>query len=369
MPFNIIRNDLTRVCADAIVNTANPEPQYGRGTDYAIYQAAGTRDLLAARGKVGEIAPGEAAVTSAFRLPAKYLIHTVGPVWQGGDSGETEILASCYRKSLLLAEQLGCKSIAFPLISAGTYGFPRETALNTALSTIEEFLLSSDMDVTLVVFNKEAFQLSQALVEDVRQYVDDHYVEQAHEMSHPSCSTAPNYISGSIGKASGRPRRRRRSRREENIGAAPAPISEVPKEDLSEMAYCADMMMPGSGEDQDTISLQVEETFQQMLLRYIDERHMSDVEVYKKANVDRKLFSKIRCNPDYRPSKKTALALAVALELNLDQTVDLLARAELALSPSIRFDLVIRYCIEREIYNIYDINALLFEYDLPLLAG
>lgn len=181
MPFKIIRNDITKVKADVIVNTANPEPRYASGTDVAIYKAAGADDLLAERKKIGRIAPGEAAVTAAFALPAKYIIHTVGPAWIDGQHGEYDILRSCYRKSLLLAEQLGCESVAFPLIATGVYGFPKDQALEIALSVIREHLESSDIHVTLVVFGRSAYQLASGLTDRVEEYIDENYVVQQTE--------------------------------------------------------------------------------------------------------------------------------------------------------------------------------------------
>lgn len=369
MPFQIIRQDLTKIRADAIVNTANPEPIYAAGTDYAIYEAAGKEQLLAERRKIGDIAPGEAAVTSAFALQAKYIIHTVGPVWQGGNQGEMETLASCYRRSLQLAEAMQCESIAFPLISAGTYQFPKEQALQVALDTIREYCMDSELDVTLAVFNKEAFRLSKEILKDVRQYVDDHYVEERWDEEHITYSSsmfpsepAPSYSMPTHDNIppSGKWRRRRkkaekREDAEDLVGAVSAP---------EETTAVSSVF----GNLSDQLELKVEESFQEMLLRLIDEKGLTDTEVYKKANVDRKLFSKIRCNPEYHPSKKTALALAIALELNLDQTVDLLARAEVALSPNRKFDVIIRYCIENRIYDIFEINAILFEYDQPSLG-
>ena len=188
MPFRIIRTNLTKVHADAIVNTANPMPVFGDGTDRAIYMAAGAEELLAERRKIGAISRGEAAVTKAFRLPARFIIHTVGPVWQGGDHGEFETLRSCYRKSLLLAEQLGCESIAFPLISTGVYGFPRDKALDIALSCFREHLKDSEIDIILVVFDRKSFQLSEELVSDVEQFIDEQTVKYQYEMEMPSVS-------------------------------------------------------------------------------------------------------------------------------------------------------------------------------------
>ncbi len=354
MPFSIIRNDITRVHADAIVNTANPEPAIGSGTDQAIYEAAGEARLLKERAKIGNIAPGEAAVTSAFRLHARYLLHTVGPIWLDGNHGESDILASCYRKCLLLANQLGCKSIAFPLISTGNYRFPKDLALQIALNEIAAFLEDSEMLVTLVVFDPDAFRLSDSLMSGVEQYIDDHEARNQHLKEYGS---------------SGYSRR------------------EVLYSNRMESAYEADFnisasmpSMPAAARSRDkkvgfkpTASLDdvmnhIGETFQEMLLRQIDERGMTDTEVYKRANIDRKLFSKIRCNRAYKPKKTTAIALAIALELGLDETVDLLGRAGLALSPSDRFDLIVEYCIEHEIYKIYEVNALLFHYQQPLLG-
>ncbi|MBR3188696.1 MAG: macro domain-containing protein, partial [Lachnospiraceae bacterium] len=203
MPFSIIRNDITRVKADAIVNTANPEPCYASGTDAAIYEAAGADELLDARKKIGKITPGEAAVTSAFRLPAKYIIHTVGPAWIDGDHGEYDILRSCYRKSLLLADQLGCESIAFPLIATGIYGFPKDKALDIALTVIREHLEESDLQVTLVVFGQESFQIASGLVEQVEEYIDENYAAEKSEEEY-----------GPSGGMSDSRRRRRLSQRE-----------------------------------------------------------------------------------------------------------------------------------------------------------
>ncbi len=452
MPFQIIRNDITKVRADAIVNTANPQPVYASGTDYAVYQAAGARRLLAERKKIGPIPVGEVAVTPAFRLPAKYIIHTVGPVWEGGECGELEALASCYRKSLLIAKQLGCESIAFPLISTGVYGFPKDKALSVALSVIEDFLEENDMEVTLVVFNKAAFDLSAELVEDVRQYIDDNYVaeQQAFEYGAPydlaseeadrdwyrreldetdsvryrresnnaNCAPYAPQSGDMYREEAGAHRRkphrlpkwlrsaqRKEERRDDSLPPEyPTEASERreagPQMFPTEAApgiepppqYSMAMPRPAAGDLAKTaagaapeaaridfeataplpslpdIMAHLGESFQERLLRLIDARGLTDAQVYKKANVDRKLFSKIRCNPEYSPRKRTAVALAIALQLNLDETVDLLSRAGIALSPSSRFDLIVEYCIEHEIYDIFQVNAILFDYDQPLLG-
>lgn len=336
MPLQIIRNDITKVKVDAIVNTANPEPVVGSGTDRAIYDAAGASLLLVERKKIGRIAVGEANITPAFNLDAKIIIHTVGPVWKDGNYRERENLAACYRNALRCAVKNRCKSIAFPLISSGAYAFPKDEALKIAISEISDFLLDTEMQVFLVVFDKKAFQLSGQLFRDVDSYIDENYVEKQKFREY---------------------RFRRGDAAEYNECGT---------------AFLEDMSLP-MGTSRDSRSLedvigQVGETFQQRLLRLIDERQKDDVEVYKKANMDRKLFSKIRCNKRYKPKKQTALALAVALELNLDETKDLLSRAGYALSPSSRFDLIVEYFIDRGVYDIYTINLALFQHDEDTLG-
>ncbi len=359
MPFQIIRNDITKVKADAIVNTANPKPTVGSGTDSAVYTAAGEAQLLSARKKIGDIAPGEARSTEAFRLEAKYIIHTVGPVWINGERGEREILRSCYENSLLLADTLKCRSIAFPLIASGAYGFPKDEALNIALSEIGKFLLTHEMKVILVVFDRTALQLSERLVGEIEQYIDDHSVRTLRETEYVSASdekASARLFSGSVrpnlpfhgGSTFGR-----RQEPEETCGkidSLPGLLPDVAGKSLEEV-------LNGTGQ-----------TFQQRLFALIDASGMDDVTVYKKANIDRKVFSSIRCKKDYKPKKKTALAFAIALKLDLPTTLDLLSRAEIAFSPSSRFDLIVTYFIQNGIYDIFEINAALFRYGQPILG-
>ena len=427
MPFKIIRNDITKVHADAIVNTANPEPVFDRGTDQAIYQAAGKGKLLRERKKIGRIAAGEVAVTPAFNLHAKYIIHTVGPVWVDGNHRELELLASCYRKSLLIARQLECRSIAFPLISTGVYGFPKDKALDIALGEFSSFLapsedaadggsdsgsdsvsdsgsdsgLKEEMDITLVVFDRKAFDLSSNLTAGVEQYIDENYVDDRHIEEYGT-----SYHSREKGNSAG-PERRRRSvferlsfpKRQSGRpvpgtsseygtgGSAPhswGQREEFPEKPLQHAESLQDVSSPytenrkGSRPSitgglqarslQDVIS-QAGETFQESLLRMIDERGLNDTQVYKRANIDRRLFSKIRSNREYSPKRQTAVSLALALELNMDETRDLLGRAGIALSCSSKFDLIISYCIQNGIYDIIRINAILFDYGQPLLGA
>ena len=385
MPFHIIRDNITRVHADAIVNTANPEPVYAGGTDSAIYHAAGRDRLLAERKKIGRINPGQAAFTPAFALHAKYIIHTAGPVWQGGDRGEFELLASCYRNALGIARRLGCESIAFPLISTGVYGFPKDRALEIALREISVFLEKSEMDVTLVVFDRKSFDLSAGLAADIRQYISDNYVT---EQTAEEYAIDDQYFGQSLNQTlrpAARRELQRRSARHSRLESPSrksdakdsAPQGEKPDYLLREegAAYEPDQSVssaparPRPQRSLQDVMSQVGESFQECLLRLIDQRGLTDAQVYKRANIDRKLFSKIRCNPHYIPRRKTIISLAVALELNIDEMTDLLLKAGIALSPGSKFDLIIRYCVENQIYDSMTINAILFDYDQPLLGA
>ena len=329
MPFQLIRQDITRVYADAIVNTANPKPVVGAGTDYAIYKAAGKAELLAARQAIGDIAPGQAVHTPAFRLHANYIIHTVGPVWTDGSHGEKDILRACYENALALADKLHCQSIAFPLIASGAYRFPKDEALNIALSEIGKFLLNHDMTVVLVVFDSAAFALSEQRMGEIRQFIDEHTVDSLHraESFEGTCTISAFDM---------------RERRMVMNGAAPQNLGDI---------------LRSKGK-----------TFQERLFELIDASGMDDVTVYKKANIDRKLFSHIRSHKNYKPKKKTAVAFAIALELDLPTTRDLLQRAEIAFSESNPFDLIIEYFITNRNYDIFEINAALFQYDQPTLG-
>lgn len=356
MPFKIIRNDITKVKADAIVNTANPKPQIGRGTDSAIYAAAGADNLLAARRASGAIAPGQAVSTDAFNLKARYIIHTVGPAWEDGSHGERDILRSCYEKSLSLAANLKCKSIAFPLIATGVYGFPKDEALNIALSAIGKFLLTHEMKVILVVFDRKALELSQQLVGDIDQYIDEHLAHQIREAEYGG-----DYVS-SI-------RRRESARREEaveqNFHETSSDVDDVESDELIQPTS---FLQSVSGKSLDDVLGGNEESFQQRLFKLIDASGMDDVTVYKAANIDRKVFSRIRCKADYKPTKKTAVAFAIALKLDLPTTLDLLSRAEIAFSPSNKFDLIVAYFISNGNYDIFKINAALFKYGQQTLG-
>lgn len=391
MPFQIVRNDITKMKADAIVNTANYEPVCAGGTDRAIYRAAGEEELLALRRKIGRIRVGEAAVTPALGLDAEYIIHTVGPLWQGGNRGEEGLVRRCYRNSLRAALECGCESIAFPLISTGVCGFPKGEGLRIALSEIGDFLAVEEMTVYLVVFDGESFEMTGKLFGGIPSYIHRHYVEEKQEEEYGSPGTpfrpvpfqsAPDIPPVPFQSAPGRrpmpvaaPAAAARQAAENHLqvpkflreGPSFAPEAPVGGEQEKRKRGAAGHRV--SKRSLEEVVSQVGETFQERLFRLIDQRGLTDVEVYKKANIDRKLFSKIRCNVSYRPGKSTALALAVALELNLDETRDLLARAEMALSPSSRCDLIISYFIEQGTYDIYSINLALFQYGEPMLGA
>ena len=329
MPLIIVRNDITTMRVDAIVNAANESLLGGGGVDGCIHRAAGP-ELLAECRRLGGCRTGEAKLTRGYRLPCKYIIHTVGPVWHGGDHGEQEQLVSCYRTSLALARKHHCQTVAFPLISSGVYGYPKEQALRTAMDAIGAFLLEHDMTVYLVIFDRAAYQIGNKLFADIAAYIDDHYVDAHTDL------------------------RRERMRR---MGIV---------ESRMLTAY-EDAPMAASGLDEALAHLDA--GFSETLLAHIDRSGKKDSEIYKRANVDRKLFSKIRSNPDYRPSKPTALAFAIALELDLTETRDLIARAGYALSRSSKFDVIIEYFISQRNYNIYEINEALFAFDQSLLGA
>ena len=473
MPLHIIRNNIVNMECDAIVNTANPYPQIGAGTDSAVYAAAGEKRLLAARQKIGEIAPGMAAVTSGYALKARYIIHTVGPVWEGGENGEEKILRSCYRTSLRIAEAKRCKSVAFPLISSGSYGYPKDAALKTAVEEIRRYLEHSNITVYLVVFGKEAYELSGKYSDAVEAFIDEHYVKAQMEKEYSGQVTTA-FLRGNERRRQDNLRAdraeegRRRDKQQANQATAPGweraqPdraadsgskdnlqayrtdesgqwndlwVGDVTENELLEVQQPAmprldmsESVAPessGAGFASQYVVSQVDkheyepsmsaaprpaakssprfsfrpaasvgkkkkkleeaapagkkkkkledsdivlaETFSETLLRLIDEKEMTDVEVYKRANIDRKLFSKIRSRRDYQPGKKTALALAVALRLDLDQTKDLLSRAGYAISPSSKFDLIVEFFIVNEVYDIDTINIALFDHQEQTLG-
>ena len=334
MPLEIVRNDITKMAVDAIVNAANESLLGGGGVDGAIHYAAGP-ELLAECKTLGGCKTGKAKITGGYNLPAKYVIHTVGPIYEDGKHGEKALLESCYRESLALAKEYNCETVAFPLISSGVYGYPKDQALKVAIDVISDFLLEDEMKVYIVIFDKAAYKISEKLFSDIAEYIDDNYVDEHTDY-------------------------RRESMRMNMPMQAAIGMFEA---DLCE---CKAMM---AEEDLDSKLKQIDESFSQMLLRKIDEKGMTDAECYKKANIDRKLFSKIRGDVNYKPSKPTAIAFAISLELSLDETEDMLKKAGFALSHSNKFDIIIEYFISKGNYNIFEINEALFAFDQSLLGA
>ena len=341
MPLEIVRNDITKMKVDAIVNAANESLLGGGGVDGAIHRAAGS-GLLAECRTLGGCKTGKAKITGGYNLPAKYVIHTVGPIYDDGKHGEKELLESCYRESLSLAKENNCETVAFPLISSGAYGYPKDQALKVAIDVISDFLLENEMTVYIVIFDKAAYKISEKLFSDIAEYIDDNYVDEHTDYS--------------------------RGRIRMNALPSMATCARMKKsdDDFLEMCDSKNMLLE---DDLDAKLRQLDESFSQMLLRKIDEKGMTDAECYKKANIDRKLFSKIRSDVNYKPSKPTALAFAISLELSLDETEDMLRKAGFALSHSNKFDIIIEYFISKGNYNIFEINEALFAFDQSLLGA
>ncbi len=351
MPFKIIRNDITRVKCDAVVNAANESLLGGGGVDGAIHRAAGPKLLEECR-KLNGCETGKAKITRGYDMPCRYIIHTPGPVWNGGNHNEEKLLYSCYCESLELARQYKCESIAFPLISSGIYGYPKAEALRVAVQAIRDFLENNEMEVTLVVFDRSALVLSEEVSARVKQYIDDNYVDNTF----------------------------RNDTRYGNIYSAPTAAyceSESVKQSVPEKKSSR-KLFPDLFKESKTAKLceecaaggfVLEESFSEALLRLIDESGLSDVQVYKKANIDRRLFSKIRSDKNYHPKKQTVIAFAFALELDISRASELLSKAGFVLSDSILFDVIIRHYLENRIYDIYEINEVLFRYDQTLIGA
>ena len=353
MPLQIVRNDITKMKVDAIVNAANSSLLGGGGVDGSIHRAAGPA-LLAECKTLGGCETGSAKITGAYKLPCKHIIHTVGPRYLDGKHRERDQLISCYRTSLELAKEAKCETVAFPLISSGIYGYPKDQALRIAMETISDFLLENDMTVYIVIFDKKAYRISEKLFSDIEEYIDDNYVDEHTD----------NYSERL---------RRLNAFREEDL--------EDEKDAIREMNVCSDavyeakeMALPPMAAMKASMSLDeamkhIDESFSEMLLRKIDESGMTDAECYKKANIDRKLFSKIRSDKLYKPSKPTAIAFAIALELSLDETRDMLMKAGFALSHSNKFDIIIEFFISKGNYNVFEINEALFAFDQTLIGA
>ena len=341
MPLHIIRQDITKIKCDAIVNTTNREMVGYSGVDYAIHTAAGPL-LDEECQKIYPLGLGCAKITGAYNLPSKYVIHTSGPIWQGGYMGESIILKSCYMESLKLATKCGCNSIAFPLISSGTYGYPKDQVLKFAIEVISEYLYKNEMTVFLCVYDKTSYEFSKELFNDIKDYLNEEIEDE--EVDDEELVNVCF------------------DRRIKNCSLA--------EESIDEMMECSSIFNPdGKHKSLYSYLKDMDKPFMETLFGYIDEKGMTDVECYKKANVDRKTFNKLKNNPKQKPSKQTAIAFAIALKLDFEETQHLLSTAGLTLSRSDVFDKIIRYFIKSGNYNIYEINEALFEFDQVLLGS
>ncbi len=345
MPFQIIRNDITKVKADAIVNTANPAVAVGDGVDSAIYKAAGKEKLLAERSKIGYLEPGMAAVTPAFDLDAKYIIHVSGPWWKGGKAGETELLRQCYDKALDLAAEKKCGSIAFPLLATGTYGFPQKLGIEIAVDAFTSFLEEHEMEIFLVVFGEKSVKISGELGAEVASFIDDEYVSK---------TLAEEYRFDGIPDACYEVRENRLERpRAPRKLACPVALSSMPKENVP-----LEEVLKGI----------YKESFEKHLQMLINKKGLKNSEVYVAANISKQYFSKL-LKGTVKPSKEKVLALALGLRLNMDETVDFLRMAGYALSPISQTDAVVGYFIEHKMYSVIKIDIVLFDFGLDPLSN
>lgn len=338
MPLHIIRQDITKFECDAIVNAANETLLGGGGVDGAIHRVAGA-ELLEECKTLGGCKTGDAKITKGYNLPCKYVIHTVGPIWRGGQNGEKELLTSCYKKSLELAKGKGVETIAFPLISSGVYGYPKDKALSVAVETISEFLFDNEITVYIVVFDKASYKISEDLFDDVKEYIDDNYVDENEE---------PIRF----------------------YEVCPCSINEDFFEKFSEDLEVRAVPKEYTSEDQSLLEMleKVDDNFAVTLLKLMDIKKVSEVKCYKKANVSRQTWYKIMNEKDYKPSKNTVISFAIALKLTLEETNSLLATVGFTLSRSSKFDIIIEYFLTRGEYDIFTINETLFKFDQVCLG-
>lgn len=397
MPFKIVRNDITKMKTEAIVNTANEQAIVGSGCDSAVYKAAGYDELLKYReDNIGYVPEGDVFITPGFKLQAKYIIHAVSPLYMGGDQGEEEKLRSCYRKSLQLAKENGIKTISFPLISTGGFGYPKEEGMRIAVDEMNAFLLENEMDIFLVVFDTKTTQLGEKLFPELEAFIDHNYVKEAREEEYgdayfgsvrPSAPEYAGYLSDACMMAR---RLRRNADVDERVMKAPMSAQHIPMEDAVcdscmsiadevDLDECADEDAFDLWDDEDS-ALELEkklnerlshkaDTFSEYLLYLIQSKNMTNVEVYKRACLTKQYFHKINKNKDFHPEKIKALLLCVGAKLNLDETKDLLARAGYALSPADLTDIIFTFFIEHKHYDVIDIDIQLEEHGLPCIIS
>lgn len=361
MPFQIVRNDITKVKADAIVNTANPNVKVGYGVDSAIYNAAGYEKLLEARKKIGRLEPGQVAVTEAFDLDAKFIIHVSGPWWAEGKNNEIEVLRICYDEALRIAFENGCESIAFPLLATGSYGFPKKLGIQIAVDAFTSFLEEHEMEILLVVFGSECVSISGELVGEVSSFIDDGYVETAFAEEY-------KYLEPDGSRCERTPKLRNKSSK----------VMRCESASLSETAACDEIVdlkeitigaaIKASHQSlEDALKEIYTDSFEKHLQKLINKKGLKNSEIYVAANISKQYFSKL-LKGQVKPSKEKMLALAVGLRLNIDETVDFLRVGGYALSPISQTDVIVEYFIEHEDYNVMKIDIVLFDYGLDPLS-
>ncbi len=343
MSFKIIRNDITKVKADAIVNTANPQVAIGAGVDAAIYKAAGEVQLLEARREIGELAPGEVGLTYAFNLDAKYIIHASGPVWRGGAQGEERILRACYDRSLKMAYEYKCQSIAFPLLATGAYGFPKELGMQIAVNAFTDFLEEHEIEIILVVFGSDTVRISGGLVDEVESFIDDKYVEESFSTEF---FTDRDHIFNDV---------RPNNQRLEQPAMYMAPMMAVAKAPQMDL--------------EDALKEIYTDSLGKHIQKIINKKGLKNSQVYSAANISKQYFSKLLKDQVKNPSKEKMLSMAVGLRLNLDEAIDFLGMAGYALSPISQTDLVVKYFIMKEDYNVIKINYVLFDFGLDSISN
>ena len=369
MPLQIIRQDITKMRVDAIVNTTNSEMVGYSGVDLAVHTAAGA-ELDAECEILAPLGLGEAKITRGYNLPCKYVIHTSGPVWHGGNYGEADALRSCYIESLKLAVKNKCKTVAFPLISAGVYCFPKDQVLKFAVQTITEFLFDHELTVYICVFDRASYTFSQKLFNDIQEFIDDEYVKERNKSAYDVLEDLEDHDESCAPAPRGNDSRRLEtihSRMQKSADDRPVMRSEAILCNESPKAK-EDTRASGGGALDDFV-INLEKSFQEKLFEFIDKSGMTDVECYKRANIDKRIFSKIKSNKSYHPSKQTAIAFAISLRLSFKEAQELLATAGFTLSRSSVFDLIIMYFIQSGNYDIFEINETLFEFEQTSLGS
>ncbi|MBQ3150272.1 MAG: macro domain-containing protein [Clostridia bacterium] len=340
MPLKIIRQDITKIECDAIVNPSNCFLEPGGGADLAIHSAAGP-ELYECCRKLGGCPVGEARITPAFSLPCKYVIHTAGPSWYE-EKNATELLISCYKNCLKLSLENGCQSLALPLIASGAYGFPKDIVLKIATDTISTFLFRHEMTVYLVVYDKDSYEISSKIFCDITSYIDDNYTDV-----HASFMAAPPKAQRGIGSAFKKLHNRRDASASGNY-------------QVTDYAECCSI---------DDIFDSMSDGFADTLFTFIDEKGITDVECYKRSNVSKKTFSKIKCDKNYNPSKTTVISFAIGLRLTLEEANRLLSSVGYCLSHASKFDLIIEYFLKTGNYkDIFEVNEVLYKFDQDLLG-